>query len=37
MELERRPTLNKLGLRNVGLGLDEARELGMVLCNTVVE
>jgi Ran GTPase-activating protein (RanGAP) involved in mRNA processing and transport len=32
--LARRPTLTKLGLRNCPLGRDEARQLGMVLCNT---
>jgi Ran GTPase-activating protein (RanGAP) involved in mRNA processing and transport len=32
--LRRRPTLTKLGLHGCRLGRDDARELGMVLCNT---
>jgi hypothetical protein len=32
--LAHRPTLTKLGLRCCPLGPDDARELGMVLCNT---
>jgi hypothetical protein len=32
--LGRRPALTKLILRNVSLGRDDARELGVVLCNT---
>jgi hypothetical protein len=32
--LARRPTLAKLILRHVGLGDDQTRELGMVLCKT---